>query len=269
MSAAATRRFATLAREAVQDAVRRRVVAAITVMSLLSLMLVDSCTSCAAGTATIDGRITDVVNVAGWTGAVTFVVLGLWTVVLAGVLASEHLVKTLADGSAVLCLARPVGRGNFALARLAGALAIALAAGAVLLGGTAGLFHVRSGLALAPALAAGGACALGMVAGGSLAMLASLYLGRTAALLFAFALTAVVGAANFLSLAGAELTGFLGAVDRFGPPLLSAITLGLSGWIPEASLPADPTEVALRLLGWAGAGVALLCVAFRRLEIAS
>ena len=267
MSAAATRRFATLAREAIQDAVRRRVVAAITVMSLLSLMLVDSCTSCAAGTVTIDGAVTDALNVAGWTGAVTFLVLGLWTIVLAGVLASEHLVQTLADGSAALCLARPVGRGSFALARLTGALAIALAAGALLLGGTAGLFHVRSGLGLAPALAAGAACALGMVAGGSLAMFASLYLGRTAALLLAFALTAVVGTANALSLAGAELAGFLDAVDRFGPPLLSAMALGLSDWIPEASLPADPIEVALRLLGWAGAGVALLCVAFRRLEI--
>ena len=269
MRAAAIRHFAALAGEAVRDAVRRRIVAAIAVVSLLSLVLVESCTSCAAGSVSIDGQIGDVVNVAGWTGTVTFVVLGLWAVVLAGVLASEHLVQTLADGSAVLCLARPVGRGSFALARLTGALVIALATGAILLGGTAGLFHVRSGLALTPALIAGGACALGMIACGSLAMLASLYLGRTAALLLAFALIAVVAAANSFSLAGAELAGFLDAADRFGPPLLSAIALSLSDWIPEASLPADPLEVALRLLGWAGGGVALLCVAFRRREIAS
>ena len=260
-------RFGVLAAEAVQDAVRRRIVAVIAVVSLLSLLLVDSCTSCGSGSVTINGRAADLSSIAGWTGALSFVVLGLWGVVLAGVLASEHLAQTLADGSATLCLARPVGRGSFALARLVGVLAIALGTGALLLGGTAGLVHARSGLALAPAASAGLACALGMVSVGSLAMLASLYLARTATVLLVFALTGVIATANAFSLAGRELAGFLGAVDRFGPPLASALALGVSDWIPQLTLRADPLEVSLRLLGWAVAGVALLWVAFRRLEI--
>ena len=209
----------------------------------------------------------DLVNVAGYTGAVTLAVLGLWSIVLAGVLAAEHLAQTLADGSAVLCLARPVGRASFALARLVGALAIALATGAVLLGGTAGFVHARSGLPLEPVAAVGVACALGMVAVGSLAMLVSLYLARTATVLLVFALTAVVAVAESFSLAGAEPGGFLWAVGRFGPPLLSSIALGVSDWVPQLALRVDPLEVALRSILWAGGGATLLCLAFRRMDI--
>jgi hypothetical protein len=147
--------FRTLAGEAVLDAVRRRIVAAIAVVSLLSLMLVDTCTTCGGGEVIVNGEVREMANIAGWTGTVTFAVLGLWSIVLAGVLASEHLAQTLADGSATLALARPVGRGTFAFARLAGSLAIALVTGAVLLGGTTLFLHARSGLPTGPALVAG------------------------------------------------------------------------------------------------------------------
>ena len=146
--------FRTLAGEAVLDAVRRRIVAAIAVVSVLSLMLVDTCTTCSGGELVVNGEVREMASIAGWSGTVTFIVLGLWSIVLAGVLASEHLAQTLTDGSATLTLARPVGRGTFALARLTGALAIAFVTGAVLLGGTALFLSARSGLSTGPALVA-------------------------------------------------------------------------------------------------------------------
>ena len=117
--------FSVLAVEALRDAVRRRIVMAIVVLSLLSLMVVDSCTACAAGEVTINGEVRSLNDVAGAAGANLYAWLGLWIVVLAGLLASDHLQQTLEDGSANLCLARPVSRTAFAMARLAGALAVA------------------------------------------------------------------------------------------------------------------------------------------------
>ena len=92
--------FRTLAGEAILDAVRRRVVAAIAVVSLLSLMLVDTCTTCSGGEVVVNGEVREMVHIAGWTGTVTFVVLGLWSIILAGVLASEHLAQTFASDAA-------------------------------------------------------------------------------------------------------------------------------------------------------------------------
>ncbi|MDX1649862.1 MAG: hypothetical protein R3263_08400, partial [Myxococcota bacterium] len=128
------RAFARLSIEAVGDAVRRRIAAVVAAASLVSLLAIDTCTACATGTVVVDGEVREIAALAGATGVATVVVLSLWIVALAAFLASDHLAQTLADGSALLVLARPVGRAPFALARLAGALGVALGAGAVLLG---------------------------------------------------------------------------------------------------------------------------------------
>jgi ABC-type transport system involved in multi-copper enzyme maturation permease subunit len=261
------RSFRILAAEALEDAVRRRVVAAIVAVSVLSLLGIDSCTSCAGGNLIVDGQPRALPQIAGATGLLTFSVLALWCMALATVLAAEHLVQTLDDGSASLCLARPVGRATFAFSRLAGALAIALVTGAVLLGATAGLLHARSGLPLRPALAGGLAFALGAVTIGAASMTLSLFLARIANVLLSFATIGVVALANGLSLAGRAPEGLLGLADRAGPPLASAVVLSLSPWVPELAFSADPVSVAFRALAWAVAALLALRLVFSRIDL--
>jgi len=267
MRPTALTQFRTLASEAIKDAVRRRVVAAIAVVSLLSLMLVDTCTTCSGGEVVVNGEVREMTAIAGWTGAVTFAVLGLWSIVLAGVLASEHLAQTLADGSATLALARPVGRRAFAFARLAGSLVIAFATGAVLLGATALFLEARSGLPTGPALAAAAHCAVGAVTIAALAMATSLYLPRIATVLLVFVATGAITLANLIAMFRDAPGGLMGAIDRFGPPLATSILVALSPWIDQVRIPGSPLEIAIRQGGWAVAGIALLWAAFSRMEI--
>jgi ABC-type transport system involved in multi-copper enzyme maturation permease subunit len=256
-----------LVSEALLDGVRRRIVPVIAVLSVLSLFVIDSCTACGSGSFTVNGQTLDVPTVAGWSGLVIFVVLALWTMVLAGILASDHLVQTFSDGSAVLTLARPVGRDTFALARLAGALAIALAMGAVLLSATALLMHVRAGVPLGAAAWGSLACAAGALTVAALAMTVSLFLPQIATVLLVLAAVGLVAFANLLALFGAELGGVGGAIDRYGPPLCTAIAISLAPWVESAAGEGDAGELALRLAVWTGAAVGLLVLAFRRSEI--
>lgn len=264
-----SRVFRALAGEALRDAIRRRIVAAIAVVSLLSLVVVDGCTACGAPIIVQDGIPVQLPEVAGWAGMVIFVMLGLWAMVLAGVLASDHLAEPLSDGSAVLVLARPVGRSTFALARLVGVVAIAFATGFVLLGGSTVMLHARNGVPIANALWGGLACAGGSVIVASLAMTASLFLPRVATLFSVLAMVGVIAGINALALFGTELSGVAWAIDRFGPPLGSAIVAAMAGWIAPVTVPADPFEIAIRTGAWAVAGVSLLVVAFRGRDIAS
>ncbi len=261
------RSFRILAFEAVADAVRRRAVAAVAAVAVLSLLGVDSCTSCAGGQIMVNGQPAQLPEVAGATGVVTFTVLALWCMVLAGVLAADHLVQTLEDGSAGLSLARPVGRGTFAYARLAGALTIALATGAVLLGATTFLLGARSGLPPGPAVIAGAAFACGALIVAALGMTFSLYVPRVAGLLGVFALVGMTALANGLSLAGRAGDGWLGWLDRLGPPLASSVVLGLWGWLPEVEITGEPTDVLARVFAWVVLSLLALRAAFSRVEL--
>jgi hypothetical protein len=259
--------FAALLAEAVRDAARRRIVAVIAVVSLLSLLMVDSCTSCSTGEIVVNGQVQRLVDLAGYTGTLTVVLLGLWCVVLAGILAAEHLAETISDGSAALCLARPVSRGAFAAARLGGALAIAWATGAVLVGATAFFLSQRGGLPLLPALWAGLVVAVAGLAVGALSMTASLYLPRIATVLLVFAVTGLVTLANGVGLARTEPSGWLAQVDRLGPPLASALAVALAPWTPGLVLDADPLLIGGRLALWAAGSVGLLWLAVSRIEL--
>ena len=259
--------FRLLSLEALRDAARRRIVPVIVAVSVLSLLVVDSCTSCGSADVTANGQPVDVTDIAGWTGMVIYTVLALWCTVLAGVLGSDHLAETLADGSANLTLARPVRRETFALGRLGGALAIAWVTGAVLLGVTAVLLQARHGSALGPAVLAGLAFALSALVVGAFSMAASLALPRTATALLVLRLVGAVGVANALSLGGAELGGLLGVIDRLGPPFASAVVVALAPWVAPVEVAGDPLALMLRLVVWAGFAVATLLLAFRRVEL--
>jgi hypothetical protein len=216
-----------------------------------------------------NGAEVDVANIAGWAGMVIFSVLALWVMVLAGVLATDHLTETLEDGSACLVLARPVGRSTFALARLAGVLGITAVTGAVLLGVATLLMHARHGVPLGAVLWAGLACALGAVTVAALAMTASLFLPRIASVLMVLVTVGIVAGVNAVGLSGAALGGAAWCVDRFGPPLGAAVVAGLAPWIEPTALSAEPLTLAIRSLAWAVASVSLLVVVFRRTDIPS
>jgi ABC-type transport system involved in multi-copper enzyme maturation permease subunit len=257
--------FGWLAREAIADALRRRIAAAVALAALVSVAMLESCTSCSPSV-TMNGELRELSELAGPAGLGAFVVLGLWVIALAGVLAADHLQSTLDDGSALLALARPISRDSFALSRLAGVLGLSFSAGLVMLGSAAALLATRSGLPVTPALAAGAACALGCVAVAALAMTASLALPRAATLLLVIGGVWLSAFANALG-SFAEIGGWLGALDRLGPPLASAMALALAPWLEGVAISGDPVRIYARLTVWAIAGVLALIYAFRRVEL--
>jgi hypothetical protein len=131
------------------------------------------------------------------------------------------------------------------------------------------MLHVRSGVALANAFAAALACALGATTVASLAMMASLFLPRIATVLAVLAGVGVIASINAISLFGAELGGVSWVIDRFGPPLGSAMVAALAPWIEPAQVPAAGFELAVRSVAWAVASMALLVVVFRRSDVPS
>jgi ABC-type transport system involved in multi-copper enzyme maturation permease subunit len=217
---------------------------------------------------TRDGQPVEVSQLVGLGGLLGAVLLGLWAMVLAGVLASDHLTEPLADGSAELVLARPVSRSAFALSRLAGTLALAGGAAVVLLSAQAALLHVRQGLALAPAGAALLACLAGAATVAALAMTASLWLPRAVTALAALALVGLVAAANGAARLGVGLRGVPAWVDAAGPPLASAMIAALSPWLePGTGVPGVGIELTLRALAWLAGSAALLLWSFHRIEL--
>ena len=264
MSRSAAQQFHALAVEAIRDAARRRVVAAVAVLSVLALWLVQRCSG--VWTVTEGGQPVDPSNLLGWTSTLVFGALALWTVTLAGLLASDPLIQALEDGSASLALARPVSRETFALARLAGTLAVALGAGAILLVPTALTFYGR-GLGGAPALLAASACILGAAVVSAAGMAASLWLPRLASFLVVLVGVGAIAGVNLASMFGAELSATAAAIDRFGPPLGSAVFGALRPWYGQSPDAGAWLAQALRLLLWSAGSIGLLVVAFRREEI--
>jgi len=255
-----------LSAEAVQDARRRRIVPVVLVVCVLSLLMMNSCTSC-TGNLRIEGDIAAPLDILGWAGTSLFCVIGLWVIVLAGLLAADHLTVTLEDGSALLLLSRPIAREEFAIARLFGALAVSVGAGAILLGGATFLLNTRGDFNVAPALVACLACLLSSVTVAALSMTVSLYLPRVATFLLVFASVALISTVNLLGLSGAELNATYTAIDQLGPPFATGIVQALASWSEGEQVGPGPVSVSLRLLLWAVGSVVALSFAFRRHEI--
>jgi hypothetical protein len=253
--------FFLLWREALLDALRRKLVAAIAVASLLSLMVLDDCAGCAPAI-NVNGQVQDIGSAAPVLGIALMIIVGLWVVTLAGLLASDHLAQSLEDGHATAALARPVRRHEFAFARLAGSLTIALAAGALLLGATA--FWLVTGK---PAVLAALACIPPCIAISAFAMAASLALPRIAIWLLVFGVVFMTTVAALVSLSGPQEPGLLVAIDRFGPPIAGAMLRALAPWLPGRQLPTDFAAVLARSVLWAAIGLASLAAAFRRIEL--
>jgi hypothetical protein len=75
-------------------------VLAIAVASILLLQGVESCTSCGSASFVRDGPAVELPEVAGLSAMVVMIACALWTLLLAGFLASDHLAEPLQDGSA-------------------------------------------------------------------------------------------------------------------------------------------------------------------------
>jgi ABC-type transport system involved in multi-copper enzyme maturation permease subunit len=259
--------FGWLAREALADALRRRIALAVGFAALVSIAMLQSCTSCTSSM-TVNGEARDVSEVVkGVAGVGTFVMIGLWMIALSGLLAADHLRSTLEDGSALLSLARPISRDAFALARLGGVLFLTYGAALLVLGVAAWLLAARSALPLSPALLAGAACALGCVCVGALAMAASLALPRAATLLLVLVGVFLIAIANSVGIFSESSGGWLGVLDRIGPPLGSTMALALGPWVQEGALKGDLLPLFLRLGAWAVIGLVALVLSFRRIEL--
>jgi hypothetical protein len=259
------RSFWLLAGEALSDAFRRRIVGGVAVAALLSIAMLESCTGCSP-TVDVNGEVRELSELRGAFGFTAFLVLGLWGIALAGVLASDHLRSALDDGSATLTLARPVPRESFALARLAGVMGVATGAGVLVFGAAAFLLATRTGLPLAPAGVAAGACLLGALSVAALAMTASLALPRVASVLLVLGGVGLVALANGVA-PFAEGAGWLRAIDAYGPPLGSSLALALAPWLEGVRLPGDAVRVAARLAAWAIGATLALVFTFRRVEL--
>ncbi len=260
--------FRLLAADALRDALRRRLAFVVVAVALLGVATAESCTSFGRSSWTWNGQTLDPELMAGWIAPFLYGFEALAFVMLAGLLAADQLARPLRDGSAGLWLARPVGRGTYACARLAGALGVAFLAGGLLLGATAALLVGRHDLALGPAVLGAIAGALSATTVGALATLASLVVGRVAVVALVGMFVPMVALANALAAAGAELGGFLGLLDRFAPPLGRALLAAVAAWNPRVPAEAlDPTAYVGVLALWTLASVAALVLAFRRLEL--
>jgi ABC-type transport system involved in multi-copper enzyme maturation permease subunit len=266
------RAFLLLWREALLDALRRRLVLAIAAASLLSLMVLNDCAGCAPAI-TVNGRPQEVATAAPMLGMALLIVVGLWVVTLAGLLASDHLAQSLEDGHAAAALARPVGRAQFAFARLAGSLTVSFAAGALLLGATSFWVSTRSGLAAGPALLACLGCALACVTLAAFAMTASLSLPRLAIWLLVLGvvfITTLAAGTTLIPVRPDALTAqpsLLRLIDAYGPPIAGVMLRALAPWLPAASLPSDVWAALARGAAWAVLGIGSLAAAFRRIEL--
>jgi hypothetical protein len=77
----------------------------------------------------------------------------------------------------------------------------------------------------------------------------------------------VIAGVNAIGLFGVELGGIAWGIDRFGPPLGSAVVAALAPWIAPVEVSADPLELAVRIAAWTVAGVSLLVVVSRRCDV--
>ncbi len=257
--------LALLTREAILDAVRRKIVAVLVIVCFLTMMMLDGCTSCATEIK-IEGSLFAMVSVPGMAVLIIFTMLSLWVIALSAVVASDHLSNVLEDGSAALVLSRPVTRETYALSRLLGALVVTLGAGAILVGGALYMLVVRGDFPLGPGLMAILCTVLSVISISAFSMVMSLYIGRIPNILLMFTLVAAISATNMASVTTGSPSGVLGIVNDWGPPFATAIVIALAPWAEFEVIGSNTLESILRLLAWTIGAVGLLLYNFRHRE---
>jgi len=263
------KQFRILTSESIRDAFRRRVVTTIIIVTLLSLWIMDGCTSCVPPDLDMNGQTLDTAQFVGVVGTGLFGIVALWTIILGGLLASDHLSETLEDGSASLLLSRPVGRATFALSRLAGSLSVSLATSSLLLVAAALFISIRHGLSLPPAALAAGMTFSGAVVVAALAMTLSLFFKRVATFLLIFFLVGAISLANVQMMGGGTPSGLFALLNIVGPPLATSIGIALAPWSGQEVDLVLAGQIYLRLLVWIAVSVGALVLCFRRIELSA
>ena len=271
----ALRAFRIFAGEAFRDGLRRRLAFAVALVLLMGLFGAQTCTQFGTGSIDVDGEAIDGNVVGGFLAPLLFGFQAWAVLAIAGLLAADHLARPLAEGSAVLWLARPVSRHTWVLARLAGALGVALLCGATLLGGTGAMLVARQGVAIEPALLAAAATALGAVVVAAFAMAASLALGRGAVILVVLSRSpswrsrTEPGSPPNSRTRASRSAASSAPSTATDTPLFTAIAGAVALWNPHVD-PGDTfVHSMIRLALWAAAGIALLLSVFRSREIES
>lgn len=262
-------RFVALAADAVQDGLRNRVGLFALAAALGVGLFADRCTGVGGGSFLLNGRIYDLTSGAKLVGPLLYGTCSLLLVWVAAFLACDSLARPLSDGTAPLWLSRPVGRGTYALSRLAGSLGLTVGAGVLVLGVVAALLNARLGLAPAPALLGIVVFAANAFVVAASAMALALVLPRVVALAAVSIGIQIVVVANLLHLVADTSGGLLQGIDRFGPPLGTVLVLALSPWFSDGPAPSDWIDPVVRTLLWGGGAGGLLVLLFRRRELAA
>jgi len=260
------RAFRLLAAEAVRDSLRSRAGLALGVAAVLCLLFVDRCSGVGA-VIQHGGRTLDPAALSQVLGPVLYGLVALFLVAAAGLVACDVLARPIEDGTVSLWLARPVGRVTYALARLAGAVTLSGVAGVVVLAVATALLARRYELDFGPGLVGAAVFLADAVVVSAVAMAASLFLPRLLTLFLVVTWVQLALFTNLAHMVGAMFGGWLGALERWGPPLGTALLFALSPWVGLEADREQALAVFARLGVWAAGAVALVALAFRRLEL--
>ena len=250
---------------AVRDASQKRLVPAVLVLSLLSLFVMDSCSSCNTNIV-VQGEATTV-DLSSFAGVLMFGLLSVWSISLAGLLAADHLREIFEDGSAFLWLSRPISRPTLALGRLLGSLIISLGAALILCGGASFFLSVRGNLPLAPALLATLSVLVSCASIAALSMLSSLFVPRVVNFLLVFGAVGSISVLNLATVGGRSISGLFFVLDQFGPPLMTAIVAALVPWWSSSSVVIPFWDIVIRSFIWFFGSIVLLLVVFDQSEL--
>ena len=262
-----SRRFLALAADAVRDGLRNRVGLFALAAALLVGLFADRCTGLGGGSFLLNGRAYDLGTGAKLVGPLLFGTCSLLLIWVAGFLACDSLARPLSDGTAPLWLSRPIGRGIYALSRLAGSLGLSVGAGVAVLGVVTALLNARLDLSLAPALLGLVVFAANAWVVAASAMALALFLPRVVALAVVSIGIQIVVVANLVHVVAETSGGVLQTIDRFGPPIGTGLVYALSPWFSDGPEAVDWIDPVLRTLFWGFATSALLVGVFRRREL--
>jgi ABC-type transport system involved in multi-copper enzyme maturation permease subunit len=235
------------------------------VLACVLCLRVDRCSGVSSGIV-INGRMLDAALLARVSGPVLFASTSLLLSAGTGLVACDLLARPLEQGVATLWLARPVSREVYALSRLAGALGLGLIAALFVLGGATALLATRHGLDPLPGLVGLGVHALNAAIVATLAMVVSLVLPRLLAFFSLLAWVQLIAFANVAHQLGIGSGGWLGTLERWGPPIGTALLHAVAPWVGLAPASPESLAVGLRLVAWLAAALLLLVWSIRRIE---
>lgn len=259
--------FALLATDALRDALRSRVGIGVLLLGVLLVLGVDRCTGVPADTITWNGRELPASVVGTIFGPLLFLVLSFVLVAAAALIASDALARPVDDGSASLWLARPIGRGTYALSRLTGGLVLMALVAVGVLGLATALLAARYGLDWRVGVAGYVTFVADAFVVSAVAMLLSLHLPRMLTLFGVFLWLQYVAITNGMHVVGALSEGGGRMLEGWGPPLGTALLFAVGPWAGLHLPPEQRAFAAVRLALWGAAALTLLVISFRRREL--